>query len=190
MIWTDWGTSPKIEKAALNGNQRTAIVTSYLYWPNGIELDRGNQRVFWVDAYYGRLESVTYHGNNRILHTSIRGFHAFGLSMIAPLLFLTDWTSKGPIHTIDAATGNYVISNYVTSGRPMGIVAYDSSRQPPGTFVHSLTHSLACSLIHSFIHPSIHPSVHPSTTHTHTLHSFIHPFILKKIHLFIHSFTH
>ncbi|XP_068714407.1 uncharacterized protein [Montipora foliosa] len=131
MIWTDWGTSPKIEKATLNGNQRTAIVTSYLHWPNGIELDRGNQRVFWVDAAYGRLESVTYHGNNRTLHTSIRGFHAFGLSMIAPLLFLTDWTSKGPIHTIDATTGNYVISNYVTSGRPMGIVAYDSSRQPP-----------------------------------------------------------
>ena len=57
MIWTDWGSSPKIEKATLSGNQRVAIVTSNLHWPNGIELDRGNKRIYWVDRGVDRIES-------------------------------------------------------------------------------------------------------------------------------------
>ena len=56
MIWTDWGSAPKIEKASLIGQQRVAIVTKEVYWPNGIDLDRGGKRVYWVDAGYVREE--------------------------------------------------------------------------------------------------------------------------------------
>jgi len=132
MIWTDWGSAPKIEKATLSGKQRVAIVTSNLKWPNGIELDRGNKRLFWVDAGVDRVESVDYHGHNRKLLKRVTGFHPFGVALIAPFLFLTDWATRSPIHKLDAGTGDYVISSYSRSGWPMGIVAYDSARQPPG----------------------------------------------------------
>jgi len=46
MIWTDWGVNPKIERVSLTGNQRLAIVTTDLSWPNGIDLDKGNKRIF------------------------------------------------------------------------------------------------------------------------------------------------
>ena len=132
MVWSDWGSSPKIEKATLSGNQRVAIVSSNLQWPNGIELDRGNKRVFWVDAGMDRVESVDYEGNNRKLLKRITGFHPFGVALIAPFLFFTDWTTSSLLHTLDADTGDHVISSYIGNGRPMGIVAYDSARQPPG----------------------------------------------------------
>ena len=132
MVWSDWGSTPKLEKATLSGNQRVAIVTSNLQWPNGIELDRGNKRIFWVDGAVDRVESVDYHGNNRKLLRTITGFHPFGVALIAPFLFFTDWATSSLLHTLDADTGDYVISSYIGNGRPMGIVAYDSARQPPG----------------------------------------------------------
>ena len=130
MFWTDWGAAPKIEKATLSGTQRVAIVTSDLQWPNGIELDTGNKRIYWVDAKVDKIESVDYHGNNRMLLIRVTGFHPFGVALIPPFLFSTDWALRSLIHKLDATTGDYVTSSYSISGRPMGIVAYDRSRQP------------------------------------------------------------
>ena len=132
MIWTDWGDQPKIEKATLNGIDRVAIVTSNLYWPNGIELERGKKQVFWVDAGVDRVETVDYHGNNRKLLFQANGLHPFGVALIPPFLFFTDWASHSGLHRLDAYTGGYIFSGYSVSGWPMGIVAYDSSRQPSG----------------------------------------------------------
>ena len=138
MFWTDWGSAPKIEKAMLTGGQRVPIVTSNLHWPNGMELDRGNKRIYWVDGGTDRIESVNYQGNNRILLSQVTGFHAFGVAMISPFLFFTDWASGGVLHKLDADTGNYIVNNYKTRGRLMGIVAYDQSRQPPGMVLRRL----------------------------------------------------
>ena len=132
MIWIDWGSSPKIEKASLTGNQRVAIVTSNIHWPNGIELDRWNNRIYWVDGTVDQLESVDYDGNERKLLLTITNFHGFAVAIISPFLFFTYWASNGQIHKVDAMTGYSVVSNVNFTGRPMGIVAYDSSRQPPG----------------------------------------------------------
>ncbi|XP_066030110.1 low-density lipoprotein receptor-related protein 6 isoform X2 [Pocillopora verrucosa] len=130
MIWTDWGSAPKIEKASLSGQQRVAIVTKEVYWPNGIDLDRGGKRVFWVDAGYDRVESVDYNGNNRKLLFQMRSLHPFGVALIPPFLFFTDWVTNRELHMLDATTGEVLKSFSINGGRPMGIVAYDSGRQP------------------------------------------------------------
>ena len=40
MYWTDWGSSPKIEVAAMDGTSRRVIVRiSSPSWPNGLTLD-------------------------------------------------------------------------------------------------------------------------------------------------------
>ena len=132
MIWTDVGTYPKIEKASLSGNQRVTIVTTYLYQPNGIELDIGNKLIFWVDAGYDSVESVDYNGNNRKKLFQLDGLQPYGVALIAPFLFFTDWNTYHEVHKLDAITG-YVLRSYNISGeQPMGIVAYDNARQPPG----------------------------------------------------------
>ncbi len=132
MFFTDWGTQ-KIERASLNGYQRVAIVTSNLRWPNGIVLDRGNKRIFWVDGYYDRVESVDYNGNNRKLHFQKSGIHPFDVTLIPPFLFYTDWATN-KVHKLDAITGKAMGDYSIQGGQPMGIVAYDYAQQPPGIF--------------------------------------------------------
>ena len=144
MFWTDWGATPKIEKATLSGTQRVAIVTTNLTWPNGIELDIGNKRIYWVDAGVDTIESADYHGNNRVLVMLVTGYHPFGVTLIPPFLFFTDWTNF--IYKLDATTGYYMESINSVIGRPMGIVTYDSSRQPPGTKAFAFLHLTYASL--------------------------------------------
>ena len=57
MYWTDWGTSPKIERANLDGGHRRIIVKGDLKWPNGLVIDEASQRLFWADASLGKIET-------------------------------------------------------------------------------------------------------------------------------------
>ena len=35
MYWTDWGRNPMIESSKMNGEDRKAIITDNIAWPNG-----------------------------------------------------------------------------------------------------------------------------------------------------------
>lgn len=132
MFWTDWGSSPKIERSSLSGSRRIAIVTSNIQWPNGIDLDKGNKRIYWVDARLDKVESVDYNGNNRKVILQYSGLHPFGVALVPPFLFFTDWATLQEFHQLDAVTGEVLRSYSIIGGRPMGIVPYDSTRQPSG----------------------------------------------------------
>jgi len=38
VYWTDWGRVAKIERAALDGTERSVIVNTSLEWPNGLTI--------------------------------------------------------------------------------------------------------------------------------------------------------
>ena len=132
MFWSDAGANPKIEKASLRGNQRVAIVTTYIFCPNGIDLDRGNKRIFWVDAGYDRVESINYNGNNRKTLFQDYGRHPYGMVLVAPFLFFTNWNTNQEVYKLDATTGKVFRSYSIDGGKPRSVVAYDSIRQPQG----------------------------------------------------------
>lgn len=48
MYWTDWGTTPRIERAGMDGTHRQVIVNYEVKWPNGLTLDLVRKRVYWV----------------------------------------------------------------------------------------------------------------------------------------------
>ena len=52
MYWTDWGSNPtaKIERAGLDGSNRSVVVWSGLTWPNGLTIDLERGWVIWGDA--------------------------------------------------------------------------------------------------------------------------------------------
>lgn len=45
--------------------------------------------------------------------------------------FFTDWITYHEVHQLDATSGKVLRSYSTNGGTPMGIVAYDSARQPP-----------------------------------------------------------
>ena len=52
LFWTDWGVSPKIERAGMDGDPATrqVIVSGQIGWPNGLAIDHVLKRIYWADA--------------------------------------------------------------------------------------------------------------------------------------------
>ena len=68
MFWTDWGSTPKIERATLAGTNRTLLInltSSVQNWPNAIILDYLEDRIYWIDAWVDAIDSADLDGNNR-----------------------------------------------------------------------------------------------------------------------------
>ena len=60
VFWSDWGTTPFIGRVGMDGSQEKHIVTTDIYWPNGVTVDYSSDRLFWVDAQTVRLEYVSW----------------------------------------------------------------------------------------------------------------------------------
>lgn len=96
MFWTDWGVTPKIERALLDGSDRQILVSSRVVWPNGLCLDLERSRVYWVDGKLETLEYVMYDGSGRksLLESSSATKQPFAVSVIDKYVYWTDWTTK------------------------------------------------------------------------------------------------
>lgn len=77
MYWTDWEEDPKeskrgkIEKAWMDGTNRNILLTSKtVLWPNGLSLDIPHGILYWVDAYYDRIEMVYLNSTERKVSSS------------------------------------------------------------------------------------------------------------------------
>lgn len=65
MYWTDWGEVPKIERAGMDGTLRSVIIDSDIYWPNGLTLDYGEQKLYWADAKLSFIHKSNLDGTFR-----------------------------------------------------------------------------------------------------------------------------
>ena len=65
MYWTDWGASPKMERAGMDASGRQVIISSNLTWPNGLAIDYGSQRLYWADAGMKTIEFAGLDGSKR-----------------------------------------------------------------------------------------------------------------------------
>jgi hypothetical protein len=53
LYWTDWGAH-SIEAANTSGVNRRKLITTGVFWPNGLTIDTFESRMFWVDAKIDR----------------------------------------------------------------------------------------------------------------------------------------
>lgn len=65
MYWTDWGEIPKIERAGMDGTNRSMIIDREIYWPNGLTLDYGQQKLYWADAKHNFIHRCNLDGSSR-----------------------------------------------------------------------------------------------------------------------------
>ena len=133
MYWCDWGTPPKIENADMDGGSRRVLVKRGLYWPNGLSLDDGENRLYWVDAFLDILEyyDLERHTITTLLEDSSTLPHPFGLTLLEDHLYWTDWRLRAVYQAEKKTPSN---SKVVASGlrQPMDIHAYDRSKRLPG----------------------------------------------------------
>ena len=139
MYFTDWGTVGRIEKASLNGEDRTVIHNTSLVWPNALTLDIQTQTLYWADAFLDKVESSNVDGTNRVLLAQTGVVHPFSIVFANNTLYFTDW-SDDTIRYLSAAGGTVRSLHSVTeysSSRIFGIQIVGPQRQYIGKLGHT-----------------------------------------------------
>ncbi len=104
LYFTDWGGVGRIEKASLNGANRTVIHNTSLVWPNALTLDIPTQTLYWADANLDKVERSGVDGQNRMLLAERGVDHPFGIVFANNTLYFTDWDDD-TIKTLSASGG-------------------------------------------------------------------------------------
>lgn len=66
IFWTDVGKQPMIARSSTAGSQFEKIVTTNIKWPNGLAIDFQQEKLYWADAYYDKIETSDFDGNYRL----------------------------------------------------------------------------------------------------------------------------
>ncbi|KAJ8870494.1 hypothetical protein PR048_029517 [Dryococelus australis] len=94
MFWSDWGSSPMIGKAGMDGAKANVFVGSDIHWPNGLALDYPNYRLYWIDAKLLKIETITLDGHDRrvILQGAFK--HPYSIAVFEDKLYWSDWVDR------------------------------------------------------------------------------------------------
>ena len=52
-------------EGVLVGSQFEKIITTNIKWPNGLTIDFEQDKLYWADAYYDKIETCDFDGNYR-----------------------------------------------------------------------------------------------------------------------------
>ncbi|KAH8382769.1 hypothetical protein KR009_005155 [Drosophila setifemur] len=135
MYWSDWGASPRIERAGMDGSHRTTIISYDVKWPNGITLDLVRKRLYWVDGKLNVISSANYDGSQRqqVLYSSEYLRHPFSITTFEDYIYWTDWDKQAVFKAnkfngqdIEAVTAVHMLEH------PMVVHVYHPYRQPDG----------------------------------------------------------
>ncbi|KAG8559732.1 hypothetical protein GDO81_017431 [Engystomops pustulosus] len=92
LYWTDWFRPAKIMRSWCDGSHASPIVNTTLGWPNGLAMDWGSLRIYWVDAYFDKVEHSNFDGSDRqTLNRVTQMTHPFGLTIYGGYAYITDW---------------------------------------------------------------------------------------------------
>lgn len=129
IFWTDWGPSPKIEKAFMDGSGRKSVIIESLFWPNGLTIDYTTSRIYWADAKHNVIETALFDGSDRRKVITKGLPHPFALTIFEDAIYWTDWHTKS-ISTANKATGAAYKTIHSNLHFPMDIHSFHSQRQP------------------------------------------------------------
>lgn len=94
MFWSDWGPTPMIERASMDGSERVPLVLRDLQFPNGLAIDQSKNRLYFVDGGTKTLEHVNFDGSGRRSVISSGMLHPFGLDIFGSQVYWTDWDTQ------------------------------------------------------------------------------------------------
>ncbi|XP_063218375.1 vitellogenin receptor isoform X2 [Bacillus rossius redtenbacheri] len=94
MFWSDWGDTPMIGKAGMDGAKATVFVETDIHWPNGLALDYPNYRLYWIDAKLLKIETIRLDGRDRrvVLQGALK--HPYSIAVFEDRLYWSDWVDR------------------------------------------------------------------------------------------------
>ncbi|KAM4629850.1 low-density lipoprotein receptor-like [Polymixia lowei] len=92
VFWAESGSSPKIERARLDGKDRMTLVTSAIRNPVAISLDMPRQLLYWADQEKRTISRVSLEGRHRKTVVESNGYldRPVGLAVFEGRVFWSD----------------------------------------------------------------------------------------------------
>ena len=92
LFWTDWGEYPRIERIGMDGSLRQTIISTKIYWPNGLALDIPTKRVYFADSKLDFIDFCNYDGSGRqqVIAKNHYLLHPHSLSIFEDQVYWTD----------------------------------------------------------------------------------------------------
>ncbi|XP_052581109.1 low-density lipoprotein receptor-related protein 2 isoform X1 [Peromyscus californicus insignis] len=140
IFFSEWQRPAKIMRAWSDGSHLMPIVNTSLGWPNGLAIDWSASRLYWVDAFFDKIEHSTFDGLDRKRLGHIEQMtHPFGLTIFNDHVFITDWR-LGAIIRVKKLDGSDMtaIRNGINS--VMNVKAYDADLQTGSNYCNQPTH--------------------------------------------------
>uniref|UniRef100_A0A8C0Z777 LDL receptor related protein 2 n=1 Tax=Canis lupus familiaris TaxID=9615 RepID=A0A8C0Z777_CANLF len=140
IFFTDWFRPAKIMRAWSDGSNLLPIVNTTLGWPNGLAIDWGALRLYWIDAFFDKIEHSTFDGLDRRNLGHIQQMtHPFGLTVFEDHVFFTDWRLGAIVRVRKTDGGDMrVIRSGITN--IMHVKSYDANTQIGSNYCNRPTH--------------------------------------------------
>ncbi|KAI0984311.1 hypothetical protein GJ496_008802, partial [Pomphorhynchus laevis] len=95
IFWTDLDKeNPRIEKANMDGSERTVFVCKDMYRPADLTFHYRSNELCWIDSIKGSVECIHTNGYNRRVVYQNSNAKLFSLSTGLLHVYATDWKSK------------------------------------------------------------------------------------------------
>uniref|UniRef100_A0A671UNK4 Low density lipoprotein receptor-related protein 2b n=1 Tax=Sparus aurata TaxID=8175 RepID=A0A671UNK4_SPAAU len=132
LFWTDYGQTPKIERALLDGTNRTVLASESLVSPRGLIVDYTNNFLYWTDDALDMISRMAADGTQREIirygsrYPSPTGLAIFGNNML--------WVDKklGKLLQASKDPANSTQPEVIRDNldQPMDVVIFDVHVQP------------------------------------------------------------
>lgn len=105
--WLYWNDNflNKIEKASMDGQNRTIIINTNVPLTHSLTLDYQEQRLYWIDTDYRVLECSTVNGTDRkTVYLFSQSYTFYGMSFLQDTLYFSQY---GTIQRVNTSGHNF-----------------------------------------------------------------------------------
>ncbi|KAF7489353.1 hypothetical protein SSS_07649 [Sarcoptes scabiei] len=122
LFWSDWGENPRIERMGMDGSERKVIVSTKIYWPNGLTIDIPTKRIYFADSKLDYIDFCNYDGSDRqqVLAHNHYLLHPHSLTIFEDTLYWTDRQLNRVLSCHKFRGSNQTVVSHLVS-QPLGI---------------------------------------------------------------------
>lgn len=118
-----------IEQAWMSGENRKTVVSSIGQWPISLSIDHAMERLYWLNGYSGKIETVRTDGSDRFIPVKALSSKIYAMDVFEGLAYLTDQGSN-VIKVVDAFSSKQKEHKSIRMSRPGPIKVSHVMRQP------------------------------------------------------------
>ncbi|KAF2354259.1 Low-density lipoprotein (LDL) receptor class A repeat [Trinorchestia longiramus] len=129
LFFSEWGQTPNINLAHLDGSNVTPLPGLVVKWPNGLAIDLDRDLLYWCDAVLDWIQYANLDGSGVRTIPGLTLQHPFSLAILDDWLYVSEWQPP-VILRMNKEKGDSKAPLDNWSERPFTVKAYSRRNQP------------------------------------------------------------